>query len=213
MLSYAGQVEKAIASHKLSGDYKGASTDEFLSGFMKHDHLMPVVTLTMYFDSKNWDAPMSIHDMFKTQDARILSLVPNYKVNLITPASIADHDFEKFKTTLKEVLSFIKYSDDKDKLGELLATEKGFHHLGRNEVDVLNACVGAKLIMKEGEAVANVCLAMEEMKKDAANQGRMTTLLNNIENLMKKMEWSAEQAMDMLDVSENDRKQLSKLLK
>lgn len=109
-LQYAKQVEEAVASHKLSGDYKGVDSDEYLSGFMKADHLLPVVTLVIYFASKEWDGPLSIHEMFAGQDARVLAFVPDYKINLIAPAAIEDSEFEKFLTTLKEVLSFIKYS-------------------------------------------------------------------------------------------------------
>ena len=36
-LQYAAQVERAIASHKKSGDYKGTGSAEYLSGFMKDD--------------------------------------------------------------------------------------------------------------------------------------------------------------------------------
>lgn len=86
--AYAKQVEEAIASHKLSGDYKGVNNDEYLSGFMKGDHLLPVVTLVIYFDSKEWDGPLSIHEMFAGRDARVLAFVPDYKINLIAPASI-----------------------------------------------------------------------------------------------------------------------------
>jgi hypothetical protein len=212
MLSYARQIENAVVSHKLSGDYKGSSSDEFLSGFMKNDRLIPVVTLTIYFDSKNWDAPMSIHEMLESQDARVLALVPDHKINLIMPASIEDNDFEKFNTSLKEVLSFIKYSADKNKLGELLESREGFHHLGRNEIDVLNACVGAKLTIKQGKEVLDVCIAIEEMKKEAANiaanKERTIILISNIKNLMDSMGWSAEQSMDMLKIPENDRLKL-----
>lgn len=41
-------------------------------------------------------------DMFSGQDARVLALVPDYKVNLIAPASIKDEDFGKFQSSLKE---------------------------------------------------------------------------------------------------------------
>ena len=54
--------------------------------------------------------------MFSGQDARVLALVPDYKVNLIAPALIEDEDFGKFQSSLKEVLSFIKYARDKDEL-------------------------------------------------------------------------------------------------
>lgn len=61
-LQYAKQVSNAIASHKRSGDYKEADGDKYLSGFMKQDRLLPVVTLVVYFDSKEWAGPMSIRE-------------------------------------------------------------------------------------------------------------------------------------------------------
>lgn len=169
-LQYARQVSSAVASHKRSGDYRGVDGDEYLSGFMKQDRLLPVVTLVVYFDAKEWDGPMSLHEMLEEQDARILSLIPNYKINLVAPASIKDCDFEKFRTSLKEVLSFIKYSQDAERLGEVLAADEGFRHLGRAEVDVLNTCVGAMLEMEKGEEVIDICQAIEEMKRRAAEK-------------------------------------------
>lgn len=212
-LQYAKQVEETVASHKLSGDYKDADSDEYLSGLMKGDRLLPVVTLVIYFDSKEWDGPLSIHEMFSEQDSRVLALVPDYKINLIAPASIKDRDFEKFQSSLKEVLSFIKYAKDKDELRKVLDADKSFRHLGRKEVDVLNACVGAKISVNEGEEAIDVCLAIQQMNEEAAQKERISTLLNNIKNLMEKMGWSAEQSMNILNVSERDRKALSQLLK
>lgn len=211
-LQYAKQVEEAIASHRLSGDYKNAGSDEYLSGFMKEDHLLPVVTLVVYFDSKEWDGPLSIHEMFSGQDARVLALVPDYKVNLIAPASIKDEDFEKFQSSLKEVLSFIKYARDKDELKKVLDANESFRHLGREEVDVLNACVGAKIAVKEGEEAIDVCLAIQQMNEEAAQKAaqkeRISTLLQSIKNLMDNLGLTAEQAMNAMGVSEIDRKSI-----
>ena len=216
-LQYAKQVEEAIASHRTSGDYKGVSSDEYLSGFMKEDHLLPVITLVVYFDLKEWDGPLSIHEMFSGQDARVLALVPDYKINLLAPAAIEDEDFGKFQSSLKEVLSFIKYARNKDELKKVLNTDESFRHLGREAVDVLNACVGAKIAVKEGEEATDVCLAIEQMNAGAAQKAaqkeRISTLFANINNLMEKMGWSAEQSMDVLSVSDSDRKALWQLLK
>lgn len=212
-LQYAKQVEAAVASHKVSGDYKGADSDEYLSGFMKEDRLLPVVTLVIYFDSKEWSGPLSIHDMFDKRDARVLALVPDYKINLLAPASIEDEDFGKFQSSLKEVLSFIKYARDKDELKKVLDADESFRHLGREEVDVLNACVGAKIAVKEGEEAVDVCLAIQQMNEEAAQKERISTLFANIKNLMEKMGWSAEQSMDVLSVSDSDRKAIWQLLK
>lgn len=211
-LQYAKQVEIAIASHKMSGDYKGVDSDEYLSGFMKEDRLLPVVTLVIYFDSKEWDGPLSIHEMFDKQDTRVLALVPDYKINLLAPTSIKDEDFGKFQSSLKEVLSFIKYARDKDELKRVLDTDKSFRHLGREEVDVLNACVGAKIAVKEGEEAIDVCLAIQQMNEEAAQKAaqkeRISTLLQSIKNLMDNLGLTAEQAMNAMGVSETDRKSI-----
>lgn len=211
-LQYARQVEKAIASHKLSGDYKSAGGDEFLSGFMKEDKLIPVVTLVIYFGAKVWDGPMTVHEMFEEQDSRLLALVPDYRMNLIAPASIEDGDFEKFRSTLKEVLAFIKYSRDKDKLRELVETDEVFHHIGRDEVDILNACVGANLRMERDEEVLDVCEAIQGIAADAAAEERIATLATTIKTIMEKMGMTAEQSMAFLEVSENDCKMITPLL-
>ena len=212
-LQYAKQVEEAAASHKLSGDYKGVDSDEYLSGFMKADHLLPVVTLVIYFASEEWDGPLSIHEMFAGQDARVLAFVPDYKINLIAPAAIEDSEFEKFQTTLKEVLSFIKYSGNADKLQEVIGIDEKFRHLGRNEVDVLNSCENANLTMKKGEEVLDVCQAIQTIADRAAEQKRMDTLLDNVKKLMERMGWSAEQSMDVLSIPESDRNSLAQRLK
>lgn len=212
-LQYAKQVERAISSHKKSGDYKEAGSDEYLSGFMKEDRLMPVVTLTVYFGAKKWDGPMCVHEMFGEQDERVLALVPDYKINLLAPASVEENDFDKFQTTLKEVMKFIKYSEDADKLEEAVRKDEKFLHLGRNEVDVLNTCVSANLAVHEDEEVIDVCGAIQTIAdraaKRATEQTRINTLLDNINNLMEKMGWSAEQAMDMLGIPEDERELLA----
>lgn len=207
-LQYAKQVEEATASHRLSSDYKNAGSDEYLSGFMKGDRLLPVVTLVVYFDSKEWDGPLSIHEMFSRQDERVLALIPDYRVNLIAPALIEDEDFGKFQSSLKEVLSFIKYARDKDELKKLLDADEAFHRLGREEVDVLNACVGAKIAVKEGEEAIDVCLAIQQMNEEAAQKERIATLLQSIKNLMENLGLTAEQAMNAMGVSEIDRKSI-----
>lgn len=169
-------------------------------------YAMPVVTLVIYFSAEDWDAPMSIHTMFGKQDTKVLQFVPDYKINLIAPAQIKDTDFEKFTTSLKEVLLFIKYSADADKLAEVVAEDREFHHLGREEINVLNACVSANLPVSQDGQVVDVCKAIEVIAERAAEQER----IDIIRKLMDKMEWTAEQAMDILSISEVDRELLLK---
>lgn len=208
-LQYAKQVEKAVASHKKAGDYKGSDSDEYLSGFMRDDRLMPVATLVIYFGPKAWDGPKSIHEMFEYDDEEMLAVVPDYKINLIAPEALSDDDFDKFNTSLKEVLTFIKYSGDADKLEDAVNSDEGFRHLGRTEVDVLNVCVNASLTMGESEVELNVCQAIQTLNQRAEEKGRIENLIQNIRNLMESMGWTAEETMNNLKVSESDRKTIA----
>jgi hypothetical protein len=170
-MQYAWQVQQAADAHQRNGTNKGITGSEYLSRFHKTDKLLPVVTLVIYFGDKKWDGPMSLHEMFDRQDETILSLVPDYKLNLIAPANIADGEYGLFQSDLKEVLSFIKYAKDKQKLQELLVTNSSFQTIGKDAVDVINACTGAKLKQEERKVV-DVCQAIQEIAEEAAEKAR-----------------------------------------
>lgn len=57
-----------------------------------------------------------------------------------------------------------------------------------------------------------MCEAIQGMMKKAADREKTTTKLNDIQNLMQKMNLTVEQSMDILDVAENDREELNQLL-
>ena len=156
--------------------------------------------------------------------------MPDYRMNLLAPALIPDNDFGRFQSSLKEVLFFIKYSNDADRLQELIRQDPGFQHLGRNEINVLNTCVNANITIGKGEKKMDTCKAIQTMIDRAvekatreaderaekataqAEQQRISTLCDNIRRLMEKMDWSAAEAMDVLGVSESDRKVLEREL-
>ncbi len=214
-LQYTKQVEEASASHKKAGDYKDATSDEFLSGFLKTDHLLPVVTLVVYWGAEQWDGPRSIHEMFGDLDIEMRPYVPEYRINLIEPAAISDEEFENFHTTLKEMLEFIKYSTDPDRLLEVVNADDAFQHLGRTEMGVLKACVNKNLPLeqdKEEEETTNMKDAITILEERAAEKGKAENALQNIKSLMKTMGWSAEQAMDALEMSGSDREAVKPLL-
>jgi len=91
-INYAKQVQKAANSHREVKDAQGKNRGEFLSGFYKEDRLLPVITLVILWSPEAWDGPMSLHEMFLVQDERILSLVPYYKIHLISPSGLSYQD-------------------------------------------------------------------------------------------------------------------------
>ncbi len=137
-INYARQVQKAASSHREAKDSKGHSKGEFLSGFYKEDRLIPVITLVILFSPDEWDGSTSLHEMLNIEDEHILSLLPDYQIHLITPYGLSKDELNKFHSSLREVLTFIKYSKDKGKMEE--AVRDNFKKLRKEEINVLNYC-------------------------------------------------------------------------
>ena len=165
-LQYARQVDETARIHRKNKDHKGHNRGEFLSGFYREDKLLPVITLVVFFSPKDWDGPRSLREMIATKDAMIRSMLPEYRVHLVSPAELSKVDFEKFHTSLGDVLGFIKYSTDKEKLMEWFQGERQDVILGRNEVDVLNTCINANLKIQPNEEGVTMCQAILEWKAD-----------------------------------------------
>ena len=206
-MHYAKLIQEAANSHRRAKEYKERGKGEFLSGFYKGDKLIPVVALVIFFSPDEWDGPVSLHEMMNVKDERILSLVPDYQIHLIAPAGLADEELKKFHSSLREVLGFIKYANDVEKMDEIVHGD--FHKLRREEIEVLNQCVNVKLELTEGEETIDVCKAWEDMRREAAEKAEERTLLQNLSNMMKELNLSAEHAMAILKVPEAKRPKLS----
>ena len=208
VLQYVNQVEKAARNHRKEKDYKGRKEGEFLSGFYKEDKLLPVITLIILFSPDQWDGPLSLHEMMDVDDPAILGMVPDYRIHLVAPADIPEQDFGKFHTSLGDVLTFIKYSKDKEKMADWLDGSGADVVLGREEIEVLNTCVNAKLTMQGNEEAINVCEAIRKMNEEAAEKATAKATENaqlaGIKNLIKNLNLTAEQAMAALGIPEND---------
>lgn len=112
-LQYAKQVEESKRSYRDNSKTKEEkvrlNSEEFLSGFRKADRLMPVVTLVVYFGDKEWDGAKSIHEMLSVDNEKLLSYIPDYRINLIELAKISAEEYDRFKTDLGAVMQFIKH--------------------------------------------------------------------------------------------------------
>lgn len=171
VLNYADQVK--VRSKQREEEGKGnKGSAEFLSGYGKEDKLIPVITLTIYLGMDKWDGPKNLREMFGEQSEEILSMIPDYRLNLISPESIGETEFDKFSTELGAVLEFIKFSKDKEQLGEIVKTKESYKSLDRDTVRLLNEAAGLKIEMKEEEDQINMCQAIEEMKAESKAIGK-----------------------------------------
>ena len=162
-----------MLSKELTTNQADSSSAAFLSGGSKNIKLLPLVTLVVYFGTDPWDGPRSLHEMLHVEHEEILQYAADYKLQLIAPYHLSDEDLEKFQSNLKEVLSFIKYEKDKDKISDLMQRD-AFKALDKDAAMVLNTCTRLKLPIEDYEEMGevNMCQAWEEIKEDCRIEGR-----------------------------------------
>ena len=119
--------------------------------------------------------------MLSVRDPEILSLVPDYRINLFSPAEIKDEKLDKLQSNLKEVMLFIKYSKDKRKLKELTTQSPGFRSLELKAARVIDSITGINLRFTETEGSVNMCQAVQEMCDDARAEGRTAGLAEGLQ--------------------------------
>ncbi len=178
-MNYGAQVIEAARKHKKDKDY--GSSAEFLSGFHKEDKLTPVITLTVYWGADEWDAPRSLHEMLAVSDPQILKYVEDYRLHLIVPNEITD--FEKFRTSLREVLEIIKASDDRMKMKEVLDANPRFKSLENEAVSAINVFTGLKVPANQKERKTDMCKAWEDQKRMGEVKGKAEDIIDLLEEI------------------------------
>ena len=168
-MQYEKQVRQLAAAHRKKHD--AATSDEYLSGMNREDKITPVITLVINFGSKKWDGPIRLHEMFSEQPDHILRLIPDYQVLLIDPMSMADTDLGRLNSSLREVLSYIKYQHDQEQMQRLLQEDNRFSELERNAALVIQATTKTELNIKPNAEVVDMCEAIQQMMNNSMQQG------------------------------------------
>ena len=166
-LNYGEQVNEAKKRHRKNKDYR--SSDEFLSGFTLDDKLTPVITITLYLGTTQWDGPRSLAEMMPQMDERILPFINDYRINLLNPLEITD--FSKFETGLRPLFELLKNASDEEKLNELITKDETFTKVDVETVAAINLFVGTDIKYDEKEEVVNMCKAWDDYKKRGIQEG------------------------------------------
>lgn len=95
-LQYARQVEQTGRKHREKKEHGRQGSGEFLAGFYKEDKLLPVLTLFISFSPEEWDGPRSLAEMVGIKDEAVLARMPDYRINLVSPAEIGKEEFGSF---------------------------------------------------------------------------------------------------------------------
>ncbi|SCZ77495.1 Rpn family recombination-promoting nuclease/putative transposase [Pseudobutyrivibrio xylanivorans] len=172
-LRYYKQVTAISSANKSSGTNKKEpiSGAEFLSGIRKDDKIEPVITLTVYYGTKEWDGPLSLHEMFSENvSPEILDLVSDYRLNLLEPKKITRWD--SFKTDVGILFELISASDKKNGIRDLIRRNpEKFNDVNNEIVRAVNFYTKCDIQVNELEETTNMCYAWESSMDEARGEG------------------------------------------
>lgn len=194
-LNYGEQVNEAKKRHRKNKDYR--SSDEFLSGFTLDDKLTPVITITLYLGTTQWDGPRSLAEMMPQMDERILPFINDYRINLLNPLEITD--FSKFETGLRPLFELLKNASDEEKLNDLITNDETFTRVDIETVAAINLFVGTDIKYDEKEEVVNMCKAWDDHKKRGIQEGRLFEIYLSVQEGDYSAKRGAEKAEMSLD--------------
>ena len=196
-LNYGEQVNEAKKRHRKNKDYR--SSDEFLSGFTLDDKLTPVVTITLYLGTAQWDGPRSLVEMMPQMDERILLFINDYRINLLNPLEITD--FSKFETGLRPLFELLKNASDEEKLNDLITNDETFTRVDVETIAAINLFVGTDIKYDEKEEVINMCKAWDDHKKRGIQEGMQQGRLFEIYLSVQEGDYSAKRGAEKAEMS------------
>ncbi len=191
MVYDAGEYENQVARfRKKIRKQKGISRAEFLSGFGRECRLLPCITLVLYYGN-NWDGGQTLHSILDFTDIPepLRKMVGDYHINLLDIKQLRDTSV--YKTDLKQVFDFIRFSEDKEKLWKLVENDSSYQQMDEDAYDVaISFTKSEKLIDKqqftEGGRV-NMCRALVELKEEGIQTGIQTGIREGIQGAVAIM--------------------------
>lgn len=180
----AGKIRREVRKSN-----KKVSGDEYLYGFRKEDRLHPVITFILYTGVKEWDGPETLREMLDLTDMprSMTELIPDYKMNLVEIRKFTDTSV--FKTDVRQVFDFIRCSEDKDALKELVERDDYYKNMKEDAFDVVahytNATelIEAKKQYNGKEGKINMCTAIKEMIEEGKTEGKEAGLRALVDSL------------------------------
>lgn len=176
-LNYGYQVKEAARKHKQDRDYKDSA--EFLSGFRASDKLTPIITITVYLGTEDWDAPRKLSDMYGEVDERLRPFLQDFNANVLVPREM--HAFSKFRTGLKQVFEVLNVAGDRDAMEKVFRSDKMFQALDNETVHAINEFAGTRIPVNKKGKVTDVCKAWEDQEQYGRSKERIDAIRNMIE--------------------------------
>lgn len=127
-------------------------------------------------------------------------------ISLVVPQEITD--FDKFRTTLGEVLEVIKVSEDKEAMKQLFACDSKFMAMDNESVAAINTFIGANIPINEEGNVTDMCKAWEEIREEDRQTGRREMIKHMLSSGKTPEEIAAFASISLEEVQEVEQSML-----
>lgn len=197
MVNYASQVEQIAKMHREKKDLSG---DEFLSGFQKTDHLIPVITIVVYFGTEPWDGPLSLKEMMDLSHIpkAMAEAIPDYKVHLLQPSTIRDELLDSARSDFGRLMRLLKQQALHRKLEDAIKEQKPYL-LSKEAVAIIKSFTGFEITEKsEQEGAIDMSQEVLEIEARGKAIGRAEGEAGIITAMYKKC-FTPEQIADVID--------------
>ena len=179
---------------------------------MSQDDRYPVITLVLYFGDGPWGKNRTLYDAIDVPEA-FMPFVSDYKINVFEISHLSEEAVECFHSDFKIVADyFVHRRKDPDYRPKDPAR---FKHV--DEVLKLMAALTGderfiEILVGEGGKPKDMCEVLDRAEARGEARGVDKSRLESITNVMEGLKYTAQQAMDLLKIPENEQpKYLAKL--
>ena len=185
--------------------------------------IKPIITIVMYWKADKWNQPVSVKDMFDKNTVRWIEdnglggYIQDYRMHLFEPCAAKEEKLEKFKTELKDVIAYVKYSKSTEALKDY--NEKYKPDLTKSTVTLINELTNSKYVFIEGKERLDMCEAFEGLIEEGRAKGKAEELKEKykswvtLSNNLKKRGMSNPEIASLLGVPETELQKAFKMIK
>lgn len=156
----------------------------------KDEKFIPIITLVVYCGTEYpWEGAKCLYDLLEIGD-EMKDFVTNYKLNLY---DCHEHDtFDEYHTGLRQLFEVVRYSQDKEKLKEIVEKNREAYSRIDSEIRDLLEVVAKVRIKEEYEVMENeekkydMCKAFVDMKLEGVMEGQINYLIKPVCKKLQK---------------------------
>lgn len=201
---YRRQVKQVISDNEMIG--KRISKTAYIA---KGQYILPVKTIVFYTGRRQWDAPLSLYDMFgfnqEQREQAMQAGVQDYKILVIDCSNISDEEIGKYHSDLATIFKILRAERRKERI-----TDKNLYVTHSATLRLLSAITGAKQFdeyieeIEDGKEMVDVCFVLDNEREEGIKIGlqKFVEFLveegKDIDFIMEKTELSEEEVKSII---------------